>query len=108
VHDTADNKSFRVTTGSGGEFEQAIEQKAGVAARIAFEEFKDKLLMPKGLSEASTYVPPFALRGGFGVVASLARYMLKLLSIGTKGTLLTGPFTKCLDLYEVRGRVWVS
>ena len=101
VHDTSDQTSFRVTTGTGGDFERAIEQKAGLASRRAFEEFKHKLLCSKGLSEASTYVPPFALRGGFGVVASLSRYMLKLLSIGTKGTLLTGPFTKCMDLYEV-------
>ena len=103
VHDTSDGKSFKVTTGNGGEFEQAIEDKAGPASRKAFEEFKSKVLEPKGLAEASTYVPPFALRGGFGTVASLARYMLKLISIGPKGTLLTGPFTKCLDLYEVRG-----
>ena len=103
VHDTSDGTSFKVTTGNGGQFEQAIEDKAGYASRKAFEEFKTKVLEPKGLAEASTYVPPFALRGGFGTVASLARYMWKLISIGPKGTLLTGPFTKCLELYEVRG-----
>lgn len=107
VHDTSDGKSFKVTTGTGGEFEQAIEDKAGHGSRVAFEEFKSKVLEPKGLAEASTYVPPFALRGGFGTVASLARYMWKLISIGPKGTLLTGPFTKCLDLYEVRERIIV-
>ena len=101
VHDTSDGTAFRVTTGNGGEFEQAIEEKAGPESKRAFEEFKEKLLSPNGLSIASTYVPPFALRGGLGTARSLFRYMLKLLSIGSKGTLLTGPFSKCMELYEV-------
>jgi NAD(P)-binding Rossmann-like domain len=101
VHDTSDGVSFRVTTGNGGKFEQAIEHKAGIESRRAFEVFRDKLLAPKGLAEASTYIPPFALRGGLGAVASLARYMIKLMSVGSKGTLLTGPFSKCLETYQV-------
>lgn len=99
VHDLADGKSFKVTTGDTGAFEQAIEEKAGKKSRLAFEKFKETMLAQRGLSEASTYVPPFALRGGVGAVASLARYMFKLLSIGSKGSLLTGPFTKCMELY---------
>lgn len=84
-----------------GEFEQALEDKAGLESRKAFEEFKGQMLEKQGLSEASGYVPPFALRGDVAAVASLSRYLLKLLSIGTKGALLTGPFTKCMDLYNV-------
>ena len=94
VHDKNpnDSTSFKLTTGDGGEFEQAIEQKAGIDARIAFEKFKTKMLQSRGLSEASGYIPPFALRGDIKAVASLFRYTLKLLSIGSKGALLTGPF----------------
>ena len=51
--------------------------------------------------DVSAYIPPFALRGGIAAVASLYQYLLKLLSIGTKGALLTGPFTNCIDLYDV-------
>jgi phytoene dehydrogenase-like protein len=101
VHDTSDGTSFKVTTGSGTQFEEAIERKAGPEARREFAEFKDKMLEPRGLSEASSYIPPFALRGDVGAVASLARYTLKLLSIGTKGSLLTGPFTKVMDMHGV-------
>lgn len=100
VHDYSDGKSMKLTTGDSGEWEEAIEQKAGVASRQAFEDFREKMLKPRGLSEASTYIPPFALRGGMTAVRSLSRYMLKLLSIGSKGTLLTGPFTKVMDLYS--------
>jgi hypothetical protein len=101
IHDMADGKSFKVTCGDTGEFERAIEEKAGQTSRKAFEEFKEKMLAPNGLSEASTFVPPFALRGGVRAVATLSKYMLKLLSIGSKGTLLTGPFTKCMEMYQV-------
>jgi len=100
VHDYSDGTAIKLTTGDSGKWEEAIEQKAGVASRRAFEDFREKLLKPRGLSEASTYIPPFALRGGMAVVRSLSRYMLKLLSIGSKGTLLTGPFTKVMDLYD--------
>ena len=101
VHDTSDDTQFKITTGSGGEFEAAIEVKAGARARREFEAFKAKLLERGGLSESSTYIPPFALRGDLKAVASLSRYYFKLLSIGFKGRLLTGPFSKVMDLYEV-------
>ena len=101
VHDTADGMSFKLTTGSGTEFEKAMEAKAGSEAREEFVAFKAKMLEGRGLSEASTYIPPFALRGDFGAVASLARYTLKLLSIGTKGALLTGPFSTVMDQCQV-------
>lgn len=99
IHDYADGKSFRLTTGNGGEWENAIEQKAGAGARRAFEAFKEDMLAPRGLSEASGYIPPFALRGGPLAAGSLAKYALKLLSIGSKGAMLTGPFTKCMEKY---------
>lgn len=102
VHDYADGKAFKLTTGDGGEWEQAIENKAGVQARLEFTAFKEKMLERKGLSEASSYIPPFALRGGISAVRSLAKYMFKLLSIGSKGTLLTGPFSNVMDLYNVQ------
>ena len=101
VHDTADGKAFRVTTGDGGDFERAIETKAGSVSRKAFEEFKGKMLGPNTLSDVSAYIPPFALRGGIRTALSLSKYLLKFLSIGTKGSLLTGPFTECMDLYGV-------
>jgi phytoene dehydrogenase-like protein len=102
VHDWADGTSFKITTGDGGEWEAAIEKKAGKLSREAFVHFRDKLLEHRGLSEASTYVPPFALRDGISSVRSLSNYLFKLISIGTKGTLLTGPFSKVMDLYGVR------
>jgi phytoene dehydrogenase-like protein len=102
VHDYADGKSFKITTGNSGEWENAIEQKAGRTSRDAFVDFRDQLLVPRGLSEASTYIPPFALRSGISTIRSLGRYLFKLLSIGTKGTLLTGPFSKVMDLYNVQ------
>lgn len=85
-----------------GEFEQALEEKAGKASRKAFEEFKEQILAKGGIAEVSAYIPPFALRSDLGVVASLARYLWKFLLIGTKGLLLTGPFTTLMDKYEVR------
>jgi len=85
-----------------GEFEAAIEEKAGVEARREFENFRDEMLSPNGLSESSGYIPPFALRGGgFSAVISLSKYLLKLMSIGVKGTLLTGPFTNIMNQYKV-------
>lgn len=102
VHDTSDGKAFKVTTGDGKEFEEALEAKAGPRARQDFQAFKKKMLEKGGLSEASTYIPPFALRGGLSAVASLARYTFKLLSIGAQGTMLTGPFSAVMDLYGVK------
>ena len=102
IHDLADGKSFKVTTGDGPEFEQALQDKAGSEARIAFRDFKTKVLQPGGLSESSAYIPPFALRGDIKAVASLARYTLKLLSIGPKGNLLTGPFSSIMDMYNLQ------
>jgi phytoene dehydrogenase-like protein len=102
VHDYADGKSFKITTGDGGEWETAIENKAGHESRDAFVKFRNKLLEQRGLSEASAYIPPFALRGGISSVRSLSHYFFKLISIGTKGTLLTGPFSKVVDLYGVQ------
>ena len=104
VHDYADNQSFKITTGDSGEWEKAIAVKAGPESRDAFVEFRNKLLEPRGLSEASAYVPPFALRGGISSLRSLGQYLFKLISIGTKGTLLTGPFSKVMDLYNVQDK----
>lgn len=102
VHDTSDGKSFKLTTGDGGKWEQALEEKAGPDAVREFTAFKDKVLEKRGLAEASTYIPPFALRGGVSAVASLARYTLKLLSIGSKGSMLTGDFGQVMDKYNLR------
>lgn len=102
IHDKADGKTFRLTAGAGGEFEMALEEKAGINARKDFEDFKAKIMEKRGLAEASTYIPPFALRGGLATAASLARYTLKLLSIGSKGTMLTGSFGKVMDEYGVK------
>jgi phytoene dehydrogenase-like protein len=102
VHDTSDDTSFKITTGSSGAFERAIETKAGINARREFIEFKTKLLESGGLSESSAYIPPFALRGDIQAVASLFPYYFKLLSIGGKGQLLTGPFSNVMDLYGVK------
>lgn len=109
VHDTSESRkysqngpsSFKITTGDGGEFEQAIETFAGIEARREFEGFREQMLRPQGLSQASTYIPPFALRGGMSAVRSLSKYMWKLLRIGFQGTFLTGPFNKVLDHYNV-------
>lgn len=97
VHDYSDGKSFKVTAGGGDEFAKALQEKAGPQTRRQFEEFRDKMLAPRGLSEASTYIPPFALRGGLAALASLARYTWKLLSIGAQGAYLTGPFSKVME-----------
>jgi phytoene dehydrogenase-like protein len=102
VHDTSDDTCFKITTGSSGAFEDAIERKAGTNARREFVEFKAKLLESGGLSESSAYIPPFALRGDLQAVASLLPYYFKLLSMGGKGRLLTGPFSKVMDLYGVK------
>ena len=98
IHDYADDKKFRLTTGNNGAWEDAIEEKAGIEARIAFEKFREDM---KVISDASGFIPPFALRGGPMAAGSLSRYMLKLLSIGSKGSLLTGPFTECMRKYEL-------
>ena len=98
IHDYADGKKFRLTTGAGGEWENAIEEKAGKQARDAFEKFYNDM---KVISEASGFIPPFALRSDQMVVGSLAKYMLKLLSIGRKGALLTGPFSECMKKYDL-------
>ncbi|CAB9516311.1 Prolycopene isomerase, chloroplastic [Seminavis robusta] len=102
IHDYADGKSFKLTTGDSGAFEKALEEKEGKASREAFEDFKDKILADGGISEVSAYIPPFALRGDIWIGASLAQYFLKLLRIGTKGLLLTGPFSKLMDMYELQ------
>lgn len=107
VHDTAypiDNpkSSFRLTTGSSTEFEQAIESKAGITSRIEFSSFKERMMSPGGLSESSALIPPMALRGDFGALFTMGSYILKFLKIGLQGTLLTGSFTNCMDLYGVK------
>jgi phytoene dehydrogenase-like protein len=104
VWDYSDGKCFRMTTGSSGEFEKAIERKAGKVARLEFERFREEMLRPGGLSEASAYIPPFALRGvlDFQVLLTMRNYIFKFLSIGFKGALLTGPFSRCLDLAKVK------
>lgn len=52
IHDTSDQTNFKVTTGDSGAWEDAIEQKAGTAARREFEAFKEEMLTPGGLSES--------------------------------------------------------
>ena len=104
IHDYSDGKSFKLTTGDGGEWEQALEEKAGSDARKQFTTFKDKVLEERGIAIASTFIPPFALRGGVAAVASLARYTLKLLSIGSKGSMLTGDFGKVMDQYNLQNK----
>ena len=108
IWDYADGKSIKLTTGDGGEFERAIEEKEGTASRIAFETFKTEILKDGGLAEVSAYIPPFALRGGNIVLSFVAifQYIVKILTIGTKGLLLTGPFTKAMDLYSLNDS-WV-
>jgi phytoene dehydrogenase-like protein len=101
VHDLDDNTTFKLSTGDSGAWEEAIERKAGRASRQEWCRLKDALLQPRGLSEASTYVPPFALRGDISTVRSLASYLFKLVRIGSQGAFLTGPFSKVLDHYQV-------
>mmetsp|Transcript_20572 Transcript_20572/g.23843 ORF Transcript_20572/g.23843 Transcript_20572/m.23843 type:complete len:644 (+) Transcript_20572:1776-3707(+) len=102
IHDYADGKSFKLTTGVSGLFEQAIEEKAGKDARAEFEYFSKEMLAPNGLTEVSGYIPPFALRGDIGAVRSLFNYLWKFIRIGTKGALLTGPFTVTMDKYNIQ------
>jgi phytoene dehydrogenase-like protein len=101
VHDLGDNSKFKLTTGDGTEFAEAIERKAGIESRKEFERLCEEMLQPNGLTEVSGYIPPFALRGDTSVIISLFQYLLKFLQIGTKGTLLTGPFTLTLDKYNI-------
>jgi hypothetical protein len=104
IWDYADGKSIKLTTGDGGEFERAIQEKVGVASRRDFQDFKEKILQDGGLAEVSAYIPPLALRNGnpFLSLVAISRYIWKILTIGTKGLLLTGPFTKTMDLYSVK------
>jgi phytoene dehydrogenase-like protein len=104
VHDNADGTSFKLTTGDGGQWEESLEVKAGREARQQFTSFKEKILEKRGLAIASTYIPPFALRGGVAAVASLARYTLKLLSIGSKGNMLTSDFGHVMDHYKLQNK----
>lgn len=102
IHDYSDGKSIKLTTGDSGAFEKALEEKEGKETRLEFEEFKNKMLAKNGLAEVSGYIPPLALRGDLNVLRSLFDYFLKFLMIGTKGALLTGPFTKTMDLYNLK------
>ncbi|KAL3909728.1 MAG: hypothetical protein SGILL_007973 [Bacillariaceae sp.] len=104
IWDYADGKSLKLTTGDSGAFEEAIEEKEGAASRRAFEDFKEEILKDGGLAEVSSYIPPFALRNGNPLLALVAifQYIIKILTIGTKGLLLTGPFTKAMDLYSLK------
>jgi NAD(P)-binding Rossmann-like domain len=98
VHDKSRvGVAFKVTTGSGNEFEEAIEAFAGKDARNAFESFNKEILKPNGIAQASALIPPMALRGDWTSVWSLMPYWLKLLTIGPSGTQLTGPFSALLD-----------
>jgi phytoene dehydrogenase-like protein len=104
VHDTAfppgnPRSSFRLTTGNGGAWERAIEGKAGGDSAREFANFRDRMMGPNGLSECSALIPPLALRGDLGAVLTMSSYLLKFLKIGTRGSLLTGAFTKCMDVY---------
>lgn len=101
VHDYADNTKFKLQTGNSKLFEDVIEHKAGVKSRKEFERLCEEMLKPNGLTDVSGYIPPFALRGDTSVIVSLFQYLFKFLLIGTKGTLLTGPFTLTLDKYNV-------
>lgn len=107
VYDTAyppsdPRSSFRLTTGSSPAFENAIQSKAGITARNEFAKFKSNMMSPGGLSESSALIPPMALRGDFGALFTMAGYLGKFLKIGLQGTLLTGSFTNCMNLYGVK------
>mmetsp|Transcript_26441 Transcript_26441/g.62944 ORF Transcript_26441/g.62944 Transcript_26441/m.62944 type:complete len:739 (-) Transcript_26441:1139-3355(-) len=97
-------KPIKLTAGDNGLFEKAIEEKAGKKSREAFEAFRTEILRDGGLAEVSAYIPPMALRGGnkFNAFRSIFAYILRIITIGTKGLLLTGPFTKTLELYDMR------
>ncbi|KAL7471001.1 hypothetical protein ACHAXS_011308 [Conticribra weissflogii] len=105
VHDTAfpmedsARSSFRLTTGSDGTWEKAIEKKAGSESKREFEKFKKQMMSEGGLSESSALIPPLALRGDLSAALTMSSYIGKFLKIGLQGTLLTGPFTECMDLY---------
>lgn len=101
VHDYADGQSLRLTTGDSGAWEEALESKAGLESRQAFERFRDEILSKGGLAEVSTYIPPFALRGSASAALSLSKYFLKFLRMGPKGSLLTGPFSKVMDQHDM-------
>lgn len=60
------------------------------------------MMSPGGLSESSALIPPMALRGDIGSLVTMASYLGKFLKIGLQGTLLTGPFSTCMDLYRVK------
>ncbi|KAL9187997.1 hypothetical protein ACHAXT_006375 [Thalassiosira profunda] len=107
VYDTAypaddERSTFRLTTGSGGAWESAIERKAGSESRKEFEAFRERMMQPNGLSESSALIPPLALRGDLGAALSMLSYIPKFLKIGLQGTLLTGAFTECMDLYGLK------
>ena len=95
---------MKLTAGDNGMFEKAIEEKAGKQSREAFEAFRSEILRDGGLAEVSAYIPPMALRGGnkFNAFRSIFGYILKIITIGTKGLLLTGPFTKTLEQYGMK------
>ena len=106
VYDTAfppeDHRStFRLTTGNDGTWEKEIERKAGKTSSTEFTKFRNRMMSPNGISESSALIPPLALRGDLGVLWTMASYFVKFLSIGLKGTLLTGAFTKCMNMYEL-------
>jgi phytoene dehydrogenase-like protein len=100
MHDP--RSSFRLTTGSSSAFEQAIEIKAGIQSRTEFVNFKQRIMSPGGLAESSALIPPLALRGDWGAVLTLASYLGKFLKIGLQGTLLTGPFSQCMNLFGLK------
>jgi hypothetical protein len=50
--DGTQSSSFKLTTGTGGMWEQAVEDYAGISARREFETLRDQLLQTGGLSEA--------------------------------------------------------
>lgn len=107
VHDTAfpmedARSSFRLTTGNGGAWEQAIEEKAGTKSKEEFINFKKKMMSVGGLSESSALIPPLALRGDFRAALTMKSYIGKFLKIGLQGTLLTGPFSECMTLYGLK------
>ena len=95
---------FRLTTGSGGAWEDAIERKAGKASREAFTQFKDTMMKKGGLSRNSALLPPLALRGDLGAALTLSPYLIKFLKIGMQGTLLTGPFSESMDKYGLQDK----
>lgn len=104
VYDTAyppgDHRStFRLTTGTDGSWEKEIERKAGKTSSTEFTKFRNRMMNPNGISESSALIPPLAIRGDFGVLWTMASYLGKFLKIGLKGTLLTGAFTKCMNMY---------